>query len=757
MKNVLCLVLFLLVLFTTPALLAQDALTLAILSSLEMVTDYGNPVETFEDVEPITGIKANYADSGPITSEYEIRSKFENFARKSTADAFFALMGRYGGLVCTDPPMTFGEFLKDVFYLDSGHYATDDSTGAEVWRDEKFRPTNLSLEFNDYADTGAPRERKFFLCLDADFDCVKSFPQPPPNSVSCQDHRAFCNYPPCEREKEVDDPDNPGMKITKPSVHEQTVPNIYKHLASEILAQITLAQRVIEKQSGIEFTMKFEDRTPPRIDGCVGGDFPELGVNVPATTGDWFKVDGLKITDNSGGKIGVALLLGKIDTSPMLTWASEEDWILEKPEVIESGANTDQMVMPNSCHGFMRYTLYAWDRHGNLNPGEPDIHENDPENCYGLGPTVVGNVNANFDGSTINTNLSKDPGNAREWPIKVEFRKPEDFDDTYINDLKARLNSDFRRGEGYINIKDNDLPNIVIRIESVKDKSRIFFPPVMAHGDPEFTIVYSSKYRIDKAPADSNVADYRSFLLPDPDLPMDIPFQTRKLIDGSQELYFKIVDVVPSDVMQPSEQNLLVDRLKNSPDPDFIRKHFRLEDYIQSDMRQVDGAPDLDPDTFGQRNSYGKRVVALLELSDNKAMIQEDVEYLIDVWADDNIKWATIDSAGQRLTNVVSIPTGIAHGEMSVEIPNQYPRASYHVPFNDQESVNGKLRVVFREPTLPDAAGNSEADLLNQKFPYIDVKAVDYAGLERSIRLFLRVTNENPNIRVLDRKHEQNR
>jgi len=92
-----------------------------------------------------------------------------------------------------------------------------------------------------------------------------------------------------------------------------------------------------------------------------------------------------------------------------------------------------------------------------------------------------------------------------------------------------------------------------------------------------------------------------------------------------------------------------------------------------------------------------------------------------------------------------------------VEVPNQFPRASYRVPIDTQASVNGKMRVVFREPTPDDVAGATEGELINSRFPYIDVRATDYAGLERSIRLYLRVTNENPNIRVIDRKHEQNK
>jgi hypothetical protein len=733
------------------SIFAADAFVESILNSVRMDTKFGPQVNTFEDVEPITDIRAYFDGDGPITGQGEISSKFQGFAKKSTADEFFARLSACGGLIFSEGNLNFVSFLATKFYLDSGYMKDDKETGGQVWSGD-ILPPDGNLRFPNYTNTAHPHQRTYYMCLGDGYDYIQNFEQPLPNCLSCDDHRQFCKYPPCKEKKEEDDPASAGAKITvQEEEHNGTVNNIYKDLAAIILGQRVPAPPVIENV-GPKFQLTFRDRTPPRIYGCVDGQFPELGADKPATSGDWYKVEGLKITDNSGGKVGTALLLGKIDSSPLATWASQERWILEKPRVIESGDDTDHVIMPNSCHGVMRYTVYAWDREGNLNPGDPKIREDDPENCYGLGNTVIGNVNVDFAGEMIDTNLIVHPGNAKEWPIKVEFREAEKFDDAYVNDLTAKLNSDFRRGQGYVNIKDNDLPNIVIRIESVKDGSRIFFPPVIPNGDPDFTIIHSAKYKTGAAPADMNVADYVSFLGP----PTAIPYLSSRVADGSQEVYFRILDVVPSTVMQQSERDLLISKYKLQPDPEFIRKHFRLESYDQSDTLETNGDPDLNVATFGKRNSFGERVVAVLELPSGKGMIQEDVEYLIDVWTDDNIKWATIDTSGTRLPDVVAIPTGVQSGEIKIEIPNQHPKASYHLPIDRQESVNGKFRVVFREPT-PEGAGGNESDLQAKKFPYIDVSATDYSGLKRSIRLYLRITNENPNIRVLDRKHEQNR
>ncbi len=753
MKKLMCLSLFLLISLFPMQASAQDPFSLSILRSVEIKSNFGSPVDTYEDVEPITGIRATFPGAGPITSQGEISSKFGGFAKDETAVEFFNRLVGSGGLIYSSGSMDFAAFLAQHFYLDGGNMGTDKKTGAQVWSANILRPSS-SLTFANYDDTDHPHEKKCFLCLDANYQYIIPFAKPAPNSVSCADHRAFCNFPPCKEKQKKDDPASAGATIvTQKEEHIQTIPNIHKNLRDVIVGNLADAFPVIENQSGIDFTLKFKDRTPPRIDGCVDGELPELGVDRPATTGDWYKVEGLRITDNASDRVGTALLLGKIDTSPAATWSSEEQWVLEKPSVIESGAETDHVIMPNSCHGVMRYTVYAWDKEGNLNPGDPKIREDDPENCYGLGETVIGGLNVNFLGELIDLNLSKDPGIATGWPIQIEYRALQDFDDTYLGELSAKLNSDFRRGQGYVNIRDNDLPNIVIRIESVKDGSRIFFPPVIPHGDPDFSIVHSSKYKIAAAPADSNVGDYTDFLGP----PTSIPFLSSRIADGSQDVYFRIVDIFPSDVMHASEKDILVSRYKTQYDPEFVRKNFRLESYDQSDTKEADGSPDLDIETFGKRNSFGRRVVALLELPGGRAMIQEDVEYLIDVWSDDNIKWATIDSSGQKLDNIVAIPTGVQSGEIIVEVPNQLPRVTHRVPLDSQQSINGRLRIVFREPTPMDAGGSDENELISRRFPFIDVRATDYAGLERSIRLYLRITNENPNIRVIDRKHEHNR
>ena len=304
-----------------------------------------------------------------------------------------------------------------------------------------------------------------------------------------------------------------------------------------------------------------------------------------------------------------------------------------------------------------------------------------------------------------------------------------------------------------VHIRDNDLPNIVIRIESVKDGRTVFFPPVVKPGS--LPIYNSTEFEKSAADPEGNAKAYRDFVgaTPDP------KFDTAKLADPDLglPLYFDIFDVKPRATL-PGDPGMTageIAKLEEFKDPakhEFIRKNFRLEDYNQSDNK-VDGSPDTDPETYGARNGIGGEVMALLSLPGGG--LQEDVEYKISVWADDNVKWATME-AGKVLDKVIAIPTGIFAGEILVEVPNQHPAATYKKPLDKDKAVTEPLIVVFREPTQPLAGKPSENSLKNARYPFIEVKATDFAGLTRKIRLYVTVSDDNPEIRVLERSHEKN-
>ncbi|HAE38092.1 MAG TPA: hypothetical protein DCG57_05560, partial [Candidatus Riflebacteria bacterium] len=140
MRKLMCLCLVLMVAAASQSIFAADAFVESILNSVKMNTKFGPQVNTFEDVEPITDIRANYVGDGPITGQGEISSKFQGFAKKNTVDEFFARLSACGGLIFSEGNLNFVSFLATKFYLDSGHMQNDEDTGTQVWKDDKLWP-----------------------------------------------------------------------------------------------------------------------------------------------------------------------------------------------------------------------------------------------------------------------------------------------------------------------------------------------------------------------------------------------------------------------------------------------------------------------------------------------------------------------------------------------------------------------------------------------------------------------------------------
>lgn len=735
----------------TDAAYAADALGFAkkILSLADLKCEYGWGVNTYEDVKPIKQIRPMVfgiepmLDPGKIDMDGALTKNVKDSEGKKVLDE----INKNGGVICRNE--NFISFLEKHFYLDSGSYGDED---VPVWHDEKIEKFPA-----EYDPRNRPHTKRFFLCLKK--NPTWHFIPPPgnlePDAISCEVNQSLCDYgdkdsgKPCRKWEEKTDlngngnTDDPGEKkeFTK---HEQKSPNVYTKLGSYLQSLKTECPGVEMDQSGVEFKLIFKDRTPPIIEGCKDGKFPELGSDKPATTGDWYKVEGLKISDNSSKFVGTCLALGKIDKIPALTWAAEENWVFEPPRALESGDDTDYVIMPNACHGVMRYSVFAWDKSGNINPGEPNIEDDKPDICYGLSDPPDGI-----------TDLGDVPNSALPWPIVGSWPEPiKDIDKTNIDKIDlSKVNPGDRRGEGNVHIRDNDAPNLVIRIESLKDKSRIFFPPVMPPSAlPIFNSTEFEKY---KADPEGNAKAYRDFIGVTPEAKYD----TTKLANLNLKLpiYFKVITALPRKTLAFSDAGMApadVARLslfKDTTKLDFTKTHVRLEDYNQSDTTG-DGSPETAEATMGARNGFGGEITALLTTP-----LQEDVEYQISIWVDDNVKWATIDESGKVLEKIIAVPTGVIAGEIRVEAANQYPAASYQARLDKEKAVSEPLTVVFREPTQPVKGELNEETMSRLKFPYIMATATDYAGITRKIKLYVEVSNENPEIRVLERTHEKNK
>ncbi|MDD3147318.1 MAG: hypothetical protein PHD82_08455, partial [Candidatus Riflebacteria bacterium] len=340
---------------------AVDPFGKYLLSLAELGSKYGSPVDTYEDVKKITDIRPYFSGIGPIIGSGELHSQYNKVIKEADGKAFLAKINSTGGMVYKDK--TFGGFLAEHLYLDSGSY--DD---LHVWHDKKIMPDDMPY---DYDPGNRPHEKKYYLCLLKDWQYLPVSDELEPDAKSCEKNRDWCTEPDCKKGKQEDinedgDFDDPE-DINESDKHDRTKNNVYTELGRLLEKKaVNVTTDIDMDTSGIEFTMHFKDRTP-LIDGCVDNEFPELGKTNPATTGDWYQIQGLKITDNKSKYVGTSLVLGIIDKYPTGDWKKEENWKVEPPRKLKSGDDTDYVILPNSCHGVMRYSVFAWDESGNVN------------------------------------------------------------------------------------------------------------------------------------------------------------------------------------------------------------------------------------------------------------------------------------------------------------------------------------------------------------------------------------------------------
>ena len=667
----------------------------AIFNSYSKKTDFRLSINTYEDVDEIVKVGASVLSGSDLVISKQMLDRFKDPIPLTDAAKFFDKLNKNKGMIILKNK-SYKEFLSENFYLEAGRYFKDD-LGKKQWRDKHFKPFGFRYFDNQNSQ---PHSERFYFCLKKGFE--------------------YC----------------PPFKLSDLSANASGTELV--GLDKEIKKRKKKFKGLLKKDSGVFFDLIFQDRTPPIITGCVDGQFPELGKVKPATTGDWYRIDGLSIADNSGNVSGTCLCLGKIDNYPSTKeWGKNfsTEWIVEEERPCPGGVVDNYVILPNTVHGAMEYSVFAWDQSNNLNPGDPNIRENDPENCYGLSGTSA-------------KNLGRDPLTAEDWPIKK----------------LGQIDPKERRGKGYIRIEDNDFPNMLIKIESTKDGQCIYFPPLPA--SPEKLPVFTSK-RL--GPGTPNLDIYKNFIglktSPGSSISfskaMAVVIVSPGVISNLTKLPFVIYDVIFPDndksyYISPQERGL-AEKWKRNKDVGFIKSQFRLEDFIESDHTTNGEKITFDPKTFGKRHGFGKHITAHWH-----AGLQEDVEYKISLWGDDNIKWATADEFGDIKESIIEIPSGIVKGEIKVEIPGQPSKSPRSASMGGKNCISNEVRVVFREPTVDKDRRfkkniSSLKDLSDNKFPYIEASVKDFAGHTRSMRLYLSVSDEKSTIRVIEHKHGKNR
>ncbi len=695
------------------------------------IVDFGKPfyAYTFEDID---GFKIEPKFDACKVPEICLEGLPSSPVTKSTAEALLANLMPEAIVI----PSGGANFIESNFYIDYGHRE------GNVWVEDL---TPNGIETQDPWQTG-----KMYLCVRGKYKVIKQGKTANSvdltlDGVSCDCAQYLC----------------PGGS----HVHDTgRSPNVIKDLKSRVKEDefAEEGESLEGDGSGVYQIIYFQDRTPPWIDKCEEERFPTIGVDKKICTGDWFTFDDLTIKENSSEIVNTRIDIGRIEDCPSATsgesWTNSEVW--EKGEVQEVTLNgekrkegsLDTIISPppNCCYGFMRYSVLAQDTSSknNLNPGCASIREDDPNECYGLP-----------DSHELYEDLGTSAGGAKPWPFSLNKNN---FDRNKFN-IK-NYPTEEKIHEGYIRITDNDLPNILIRLTSAKDGEykQIFFPPCFPAG--EFTLNNSPDYRNQK-PASyldsnpSNQTDYNAFVGESRNILKECNYS--EVINSRKRPYYTIFSLKSSDYMN-EEDAQTKSRFLNNSEPAFINKHFRLEDQLHSDT-DGEGKPDntiedstTGEDCLGKRNGTWEEVVALVEsLPESEVKIQEDVEYRLGVWLDDSVKWANCYTKENTcLTTIKPIPTGIVYAKITVDIPNQYPVYNREYEYSGDKSILEDIRFVFREPTSQEPI-NDVSELDNKKFPSITVEAKDYADNTRKIKLYFRVTDENANVKTLQRRHQQ--
>jgi hypothetical protein len=504
----------------------------------------------------------------------------------------------------------------------------------------------------------------------------------------------------------------PWLYTDDPAVVCPDYPGYYiNDLSGEV---VRIRSSPTQKMSGIKCQVRIKDRTPPHI-SWVGKPawpsklpdlfFPAPGVTQRATTGDFCRPDSFTYTDNFSAEVWSAFGIGQIlDTpNPPTNWQSFETWRwVGSPQTSLSGVPaTTSTFIPNECEGKMRYTIFTWDHHGNMNPGEVHLVEDKPEICYGLrDPT---------------TNLGRSYLNAQPFPFQATL--------PYANiDINQKIDG----SEGFVWVVDNDAPNLMIKVENVRDKDSptaqvLYFPP------PSIASFQSSDVSFNTSFARSPVRTTDQLMTAGPNAGY-----VRLL-----KLDFNHPKSLVPDLEKGWAWRFGIGTPLGTFDPTYVQKHFRLENYGCSDTDR-NGDQIVDPDSFGERNGFGPYAEAFCTIP-----LVEDVEYEISLYAEDNVKW--INTHEQKV-----LKTGIKTGSLMVHIRNQFPEVNRSIQVDPDRLISDPIRVVFREPIESPPLG---ADLAAEKHPYVEASVEDSRGNPRRLRVYFWVKDEKTRIRVLERKY----
>ena len=390
----------------------------------------------------------------------------------------------------------------------------------------------------------------------------------------------------------------------------------------------------------------------------------------------------------------------------------------------------NDVVYFNPFVGIVNFCVFAKegspDGKGNLNPSCFNIVQDHPEISYGY---------------SENIDLGNTPSTAKEWIDKRE-----------LGDIR-----DEGKDKRTVNVYDNDRPNIIIRITNVKTGSQMFFPPCVASSEAK--ISNSSLYKT--LNGRTNEDEYKLFV---ENLGPDYNYKAIIAAPLFKPPY-TVFSVDDKTIKTETEkENNYVYRTILNNDLEFINFNVRVEDYFCSDTN-IDGSKTYvhKPGLVGKRNGTFTKMVALWENS-GEFYIKSNVEYKLDVWVDDNVKWCNVEDClkwTQHKAEVVSganvFHTGVKSGVIRLDVPNDNDgeSLSQEQKVDITKNINGDIYFTLKKSTPRVYDFTTPEEIEENHFPSISVELEDFSGLYRSLKLYFRVDDRNLNVRVLEEKKKK--
>ena len=698
----------------------------------------GRKIKSFEDVKlkfnPFQERNKEY----PIVNENEIP---EGYVNKKTANKYFKQFSSHA--VLTDSNTSFQDFMNEHFYLDSN--ATGD--GVDIM---KTFPVTLWAYF--------PWKKRFYLKMDDEYKFISKFNKFEPDALSCSDCASLC-------EKKCS------------SSHIYGAKNIYSNFKSNLMdnSEVIDAEDIDNPDNYIEFELV--NRTPPSIpNGFVAlGRKPETVDRYTtdsfyySTTGDWFMTEYIEVAKKASELNYVKFAFGRINECPQdgQNWQDYEKWD-NLENVIEVATNTvpqengeliekysfRDLVKFYPFNGILRYSIFVKEGeaegNGNLNPGVEKVIEDEPLLCYGY---------------KAGGNLGDELYNAKDWPDKRKLSE--------VNEMG--------QDTGTIRIYDDDRPNIIIRITNTETGAQLFFPPCPSA--KECVITNSSKYKALVGNKGTNQDDYKYFVGES----LNPIYDCNVILENpSFKPFYTLFSINDIDVTN-STKDTNIERLLQNKDLEFINKNTRVEDYFYSD-KSKDGNLTFKAENgeLGKRLGTFKNMVALIE-NRGEFRFKTGVEYKLDVWTDDNVKWTNIDEDNKKqliinpetkngegranygatkdkdgnilffepdiLKYAKVYHTGIKQGKIILSIPNSSDEnLDEEKDIDITKAINGGIYFTLKDETVPKYDLVTVEELDENNFPSITVKVKDFAENSRELKLYFRVNDNNIEIRTLDKK-----